>query len=219
VDALAKPDLVAPGRRLVSLRAAGSTLDTLYPDRRRSTDPLAVPSYFVLSGTSMAAPVVAGVVALLLERDPTLTPAQIKARLSSTATPIPLTTVFDSGAGMVNASAALQSLDRSRARTNKRITNAFATEAYHPLYGQPLVWRDLTFNGGVDSHGRPWSAVDWSTITWDDITWDNLSWESFAWLDITWDSLTSSSITWESLDALSVGSLSSSGVGGWELVN
>jgi serine protease AprX len=218
-DGIAKPDVVAPGRRMVSLRAAGSTLDTLYPDRRVSTSALAAPAYFVLSGTSMSAPVVAGVVALLLERDPTLTPGQIKFRLTSTATPLAFATAFSGGAGLVSASAAVASLDRSRGRSAFRITNAFANEAYTPLYGQTLVWRDLSYNGGVDSHGRPWSAVTWGDITWDDITWENLSWESFSWLDITWESLAANSITWESVDTLNVGSLSSGSGGGWELVD
>ena len=219
VDGIAKPDLVAPGRKMVSLRAAGSTLDTLFPLRRVGTDPLADPAYFVLSGTSMATPVVAGVVALLLERDPSLTPAQVKYRLVSTTTPLAFANAFSAGSGMVNVPAAIASLDRGRGRSAFRITNAFANESFTPLFGQTLVWRDTTFNGGVDSHGRPWAAMNWGDITWDDITWENLSWESFAWLDITWETLTATTITWESVDGLSVGSLSSGGLGGWELVD
>src|SRR5882762_1164377 len=88
VDGLAKPDVVAPGRKVVSLRSPGSTLDLELPDRLvAGLDPL-VPAYFRLSGTSMAAPVVSGVVALMLERTPTLTPAQVKSRLMGTATPL-----------------------------------------------------------------------------------------------------------------------------------
>src|SRR5437870_2515853 len=105
----------------------------------------------------------------------------------------------------------------SAPRAAFRITNAFANESFTPLFGQTLVWRDIAFNGGVDSHGKPWASVGWGDITWDDITWENLSWESFAWLDITWETLTATTITWESVDSLSVGSLSGSGAGGWEL--
>ena len=217
IDAIAKPDVVAPGRRMVSLRSPGSTLDTLFPDRRVGAP--VDPAYFVLSGTSMAAPVVAGVVALLLERDPTLTPGQIKYRLTSTATPLAFATTSSAGAGLVNALAAASSLDRSKGRTAFRITNAFANEAFRPLFGQSLVWRDLSFNGGVDSGGRPWSEVDWNNVVWNDITWDNLAWEAFSWLDITWDTLTAATVTWESVDGLSVGSLSSGTAGGWDLVN
>src|SRR5207302_355759 len=43
------------------------------------------PSYFRLSGTSMATPVVSGAAALLLQKDPSLTPDQVKARLMKTA--------------------------------------------------------------------------------------------------------------------------------------
>jgi len=84
VDHLVKPDLVAPGNRLVSLRVAGSTLDTNY--YRFEVAPLVgTPKYFRLSGTSMATPLVSGAVALMLQQDPSLTPDQVKARLMKTA--------------------------------------------------------------------------------------------------------------------------------------
>src|SRR5437867_2140479 len=84
-DSNVKPDLVAPGRRIVSLRVPGSALDLLFPDRI-----VTMPSgatYMRLSGTSMATPVVAGAVALLLQRRPYLSPDQVKAILVATAQP------------------------------------------------------------------------------------------------------------------------------------
>ena len=84
IDHIVKPDLVAPGNHLVSIRDGGSTLDTLYPQfevfssNRNS-------KYFVLSGTSMATPLVSGAVALMLQQTPSLTPDQVKARLMKTA--------------------------------------------------------------------------------------------------------------------------------------
>jgi serine protease AprX len=84
VDHLVKPDLVAPGNRLVSLRVAGSTLDRNYSSFEVA--PLVgTPKYFRLSGTSMATPLVSGAVALMLQKDPSLTPDQVKARLMKTA--------------------------------------------------------------------------------------------------------------------------------------
>src|SRR5439155_7291548 len=88
-DGIAKPDLVAPGRKMVSLRAPGSTLDLLYPERRIAGTDAGTPAYFRMSGTSMAAPVVTGIVALMLERNPSLTPAQVKHRLLESASPLP----------------------------------------------------------------------------------------------------------------------------------
>src|SRR6266481_3394036 len=84
-DSNAKPDLVAPGRRIVSLRVPGSALDTLFPDRvvlaqNGST-------YFRLTGTSMATGVVSGAAALLLAGRPNLTPDQVKALLVGTTQP------------------------------------------------------------------------------------------------------------------------------------
>ena len=84
VDHLVKPDLVAPGNRIVSLRDAGSTMDINHP--AFVVAPLSgTPKYFRLSGTSMATPLVSGAVALMLQQNPALTPDQVKARLMKTA--------------------------------------------------------------------------------------------------------------------------------------
>ncbi len=90
IDHFVKPDLIAPGNRVVSLLAPGSTIPTLYPqfDICPSTGcgpPPNAASYLRLSGTSMATPVVSGAVALLLQQNAGLTPDQVKARLMKTA--------------------------------------------------------------------------------------------------------------------------------------
>ncbi|MDQ3811050.1 MAG: S8 family peptidase, partial [Chloroflexota bacterium] len=83
-DGFAKPDVVAPGRKVVStLASQTATLAKTYPDRITDSN------YIRLSGTSMAAPVVTGTVALLLERFPSLTPNQVKALLTQTAVAYP----------------------------------------------------------------------------------------------------------------------------------
>ncbi|MFN0168755.1 MAG: S8 family peptidase, partial [Bryobacteraceae bacterium] len=93
VDHVVKPDLVAPGNRIISLYNSKNTLPTQYPENRIlwgyyatkwQTQPSA--TYYRLSGTSMATPVVSGTVAALLEKSPTLSPDQVKARLMKTAT-------------------------------------------------------------------------------------------------------------------------------------
>ncbi|SRR5579871_870698 len=84
LDHIVKPDLVAPGNRLVSLRASGSTLDTLFP--QYEVNPTSGTGlYYQLSGTSMATPVVSGAAALILQQNPAMTPDQVKARLMKTA--------------------------------------------------------------------------------------------------------------------------------------
>ena len=122
LDLVMKPDILAPGNKVISLDASGSMLDTyaggtntipqsLYK-MAKANDPISR-DYFCLSGTSMAAPVVAGAAALLLQANPTLTPDTIKARLMLSAdkwaapdgTVDPLTY----GAGYLNIPAALAS--------------------------------------------------------------------------------------------------------------
>jgi len=84
LDHIVKPDLVAPGNRQVSLRVAGSTLDTTYPQYEVAPSS-GTAMYYELSGTSMATPIVTGAVALMLQQNPALTPDQVKARLMKTA--------------------------------------------------------------------------------------------------------------------------------------
>ena len=110
LDLVAKPDLVAPGNRIVSLRSAGSYQDTLFPDRRIAADPSApeVAEYFEMSGTSMASPVVAGAVALMLEQDPSLNPGTVKARLMLSARKPAVGDPLVTGAGSLDILAALR---------------------------------------------------------------------------------------------------------------
>lgn len=72
---LTKPDLLAPGVNIVSLRSPNSYIDKLQKSNRVDGE------YFSMSGTSMATPICAGVVALLLEHIPNATPDQIKQML------------------------------------------------------------------------------------------------------------------------------------------
>jgi serine protease AprX len=201
-DNLSKPDLVAPGRKMVSLRSPGSALDTLFPERQVTATGALTADYYRLSGTSMAAPVVAGIVALMVERNPTLSPAQIKRRLKSTATTSTFATPLDRGTGLVDAYAAVSSVDASKEYGAGRVSDAFAKDTQKFILGQPFVWRDLTYHGGVDSAGTSWAGVTWENVRWDAVTWENVLWEGFTWAGVTWEGVTWETVTWQSVGAL-----------------
>jgi serine protease AprX len=120
VDHVVKPDLVAPGTSIVSLRDTNSFLDLNYHSFTLkfgdySTDPLTSlldGVYYRLSGTSMAAPMVAGAAALMIQKDPTLNPATVKVRLMTSADKDG-GFVFETGAGYLNVDAALKASGRA----------------------------------------------------------------------------------------------------------
>ena len=217
-DYLSKPDLVAPGRRMVSLRSPDSSLDTLFSDRQVTANGALTADYYRLSGTSMAAPIVAGVVALMVERNPSLSPAQIKKRLKSTATALMFGTAFDRGAGLVNAYKAVSSVDTGREYAPDRVSDAFAKDMRKFIQGQPFVWRDLAYHGGVDTAGMTWEGVTWENVRWDAVTWENVMWEGFTWEGVTWEGVTWETVTWQSTDQQSTGAQSGTGAS-WDPVD
>src|SRR5271154_2466379 len=151
IDMTVKPDVVAPGNLVTSLMAPGSTLESEYPGNVVApsvyTNSPSAPAnqYFVLSGTSMATPAVSGAAALMLQRNPSLTPDTVKARLMKTASKtFPLTStatdpttgqtytdtydIFTVGAGYIDVYAALNSSDQVSGAAIS------PTVAYNPLF-------------------------------------------------------------------------------------
>lgn len=107
---LFRPTLVAPGVDTISLRASSPlnvTGTTGLKTDSQQLSPTEIPYYTTASGTSFSAPQVAGVIALMLEANPNLTPAQVRDILQRTATPLAPYYTFEVGAGMLNAQAAV----------------------------------------------------------------------------------------------------------------
>jgi serine protease AprX len=103
-DFAVKPDLVAPGANMVSAEHPGSWLSTRFPSWHVAGN--GRNAYFRLSGTSMSAAVVSGGVALLLDGDPRLNPAQVKVALQSGARFMRREGLIAAGAGSVDFHAA-----------------------------------------------------------------------------------------------------------------
>ena len=107
---LFRPTLVAPGVKTVSLRP--STLVSITTvsglgEGDSQLSPSELSYYTTGSGTSFSAPQVAGVIALMLEVNPKLTPAQVRDVLQRTATPLPAYYLYEVGAGLLNAQGAV----------------------------------------------------------------------------------------------------------------
>ena len=103
-----EPSIVATGVDIISTRALTGALPLLASEQDVTfLAPAHVPFYSHMSGTSMATPHVAGIVALMLEANPHLTPAQVKDILKRTATNMTSRLSWEAGAGHVNAYAAV----------------------------------------------------------------------------------------------------------------
>jgi serine protease AprX len=197
IDWAAKPDLVAPGTGTVSLASAGSffyqTKSTALLAGSVQTADL---PYLSLSGTSMAAPVVAGTVALMLEANPSLTPNAVKAILQYTAQQYPNYDALTQGAGFLNAVGAVrlarfyataQAGDHlpSQKMWNKHIiwgnhrvgngilnvaTNAFNVGTTWGVAkadnGDNIVWGTSCGDAGCDGDNIVWGTSDGDNIVW-----------------------------------------------------
>jgi serine protease AprX len=99
-DLAVKPDVAAPGTKILSLQADGAFLPAMYPSIHVAGS--GNNAYMYLSGTSMAAPMVSGGVALLLQGSPSLSPAQVKFALQNGATAMTDGGLMGAGAGSAN---------------------------------------------------------------------------------------------------------------------
>lgn len=178
-DLVAKPDLLAPGNRIVSTRAPGSHLDLLYPERRVADDPEhpELVDYFELSGTSMAAPMVSGAAALMLEQEPGLNPATVKARLMLTATKAAAADPFTTGAGGLDILAALRTTGYVGAAPSPVVvadpaSSGVEVENTATLWADPAFPISTLWSGAVQWVGDPTQGV---VVVTDAVLWPDLS--------------------------------------------
>jgi len=199
VDFEAKPDLVAPGVGTVSLAVPGSTF---FIEKAQSllngSFGLGAKPYLALSGTSMAAPVVTGTVALMLQANPNLTPNLIKALLQYTAQVYPGYSPLREGAGFLNTLGAVRlakyyaNPQRGDQMPIQRVWSRNILWGSHRLgHGFIKPSANAWKNGVVWGSAKP-LAADGDNIVWgtmadgDNIVWgtmadgDNIVWGTMA---------------------------------------
>ena len=176
LDAFVKPDLIAPGAHVVSLMRPNTVLSNSYPQNRVNG------RYFRMTGTSVSAAVVSGIVALMLSENPNLTPDQVKYRLTMTARPQfseytgeAAYSIWQQGAGRVWAPDAVYSDLEGTANQGLNIDLDLAGiehyegwSWYDPELGQ-FVIRDEGFNswaGGYNSWAGGYTSWAGGYTSW-----------------------------------------------------
>jgi len=175
IDYSAKPDLVAPGVGIESLADPSSLLFATHPTARLwgTVDTVTQP-YLSLTGTSMAAPVVTGTVALMMQANPSLTPNLVKAILQYTAEHKTRYNEMTQGAGFLNARGAVQ-VAKSLAATSAAGADAAPISDPTP-WNKHINWGNHRIGGGVlRSDANAWrldvtwgasNTADGNTIVW-----------------------------------------------------
>jgi hypothetical protein len=174
IDYAAKPDLVATGTGIVSLSAPGSLMySTKSAYLLKGLFGSARP-YLSLSGTSMASPVVAGAVALMIQANPKLTPNLVKAILQYTAENNTRYDVLTQGAGFLNIKGAV---DLAKFLNNPRAGQLYPSNR---AWSKTILWGNQKLKKGViKPAGSAWAVnTVWGAAR--DAEGDNIVWGTFC---------------------------------------
>lgn len=207
------PDLIAPGKSIVSLADPGSVI----ADQFAATGAVGT-RFFRGSGTSEATAVVSGLAALLVQEYPSATPDQIKALMTSTALPLSGAGRKAAGHGEVNASAAIQA---NLSSTPQSLTPSSGTGSLDGSRGSLHVsLMGITLSGNQDifgdtvstatlasqeSQADSWSGGAWNGATWSGrgwtssggaLSWAYAPWSAGSWAGVPWSAVTLDFGTW-----------------------
>ena len=206
-NATRHPDLVAPGKSLISLRDPGSFVDEANPGARVGST-----RFFRGSGSSQAAAIVSGAAATVLEQHPELTPDQVKALLMTTSVPLPNADPVAQGAGLINLhrareakistiGAAVQTWPRSSGLGSLQLArgSVLTEDEGVVLEGEQTIFGDSWDSGSWASssfEGTSWTDGAWNGRTWSGRTWSGESWSGRTWSGRTWSGRTWSGNGW-----------------------
>jgi serine protease AprX len=223
-DGVRNPDVAAPGQSVAGLRVPGSYADVNH-STARTFDGVTCQGLFRGTGTSQAAAVTAGAVALLLQKNPALTPDQVKSILKSTATNIFAVDANKQGSGVINVTKALAapvptvsapmyvatgtgSLEAARGAhhvgsganmlsgENSAFKNAFSSTTWAAQSKAGTAWTKVTY----DSAGRfatgTWQGAAWSGAAWSGAAWSGAAWSGAAWSGAAWSGAAWSGAAW-----------------------
>lgn len=219
-----RPDLVAPGKSIISLLSPGSTAGVENPGA------VVLNKYIKGSGTSQSAAIVSGAAALVLAQHPSASPDEVKALLMDAAMPMRHADAACQGAGMLNLAklpyvsavpTALQKREPSKGTGSIEATrgsdhlelDGVLLEGEQDIFGQKwdggawaaasaqgTSWSGGTWNGstwtGTNWSGLSWSGLSWSGTSWSGLSWSGTSWSGTSWSRMYWNGLSWSGTSW-----------------------
>jgi serine protease AprX len=196
-------DVVAPGASILGLRVPNGYEDERNPQARVGD------RFARASGTSQAAAVVSGEVALLLQANPKLTPDQVKGLVTASAAGVRASEMM-SGSGSTDLREALR---HPVPTTPQSATPSTGTGSLEASRGDSHVSNGTTeLTGEVDIFGTAWDGAAWARSSkdrkaWKDGSWRGAvmtgkgwkdgAWPSAAWTGTDWDARTWRSADWE----------------------
>jgi serine protease AprX len=213
-------DLVAPGKSIVSLRNPGSSADTLHPEA------VVADGYFLGSGTSQAAAVVAGAAALVLDQRPELTPDQVKQLLTHESARYLSGASFDcQGAGALDLAVALSTPTPTAPSADQTYQESDGSGSLEAARGSNhVVDEGVALEGEIDIMSNPWTAYqcsevaygkgkdrytvtecdskwaggDFNGASWSGASWSSASWSGASWSSASWSGASWSGASWSS---------------------
>jgi serine protease AprX len=181
IEGFNKPDIYAPGVDIISVLSYGSDWYFEFPERVVMDR-----EYFRLSGTSMAAPMVAGAAAILLQAEPGLTPDQVKFRLTNSA-------------GLIGTS---PYLDVESALTSQTIEPDNQDIVPHMLLAKMALiayWSSQEGYGDIDWGAVNWDAVNWNAVNWNAVNWNAVNWNAVNWNAVNWNAVNWNAVNWNAV--------------------
>ena len=199
------PDLVAPGTHMQGLRVSGGYIDQNNPGG------IVDGRYFRGSGTSEAAAITSGVVALLLQKYPDLTPDEVKYMLTDSAQNIPGWDGHFQGEGALSLTElATEKVPRDvpnvhgpkangngsfeSARGGDHLSqNGVALAGNEDIFGNPI---DPSALAQAEAAGTSWSGGAWNGSSWSGSSWSGSSWSGSSWSGSSWSGSSWSGSSW-----------------------
>jgi serine protease AprX len=183
-DGFLKPDLGAPGRRLIGPVPVDSTIAAEHPDRIVNRGRMR------MSGTSFAAPIVAGAAAHLLARHPNWTPDEVKGALMVSARHAGRAEDSSIGTGELDVRAALKITQPPNPN------RALARFLVEDSSGSAVpVFDSASWDSAADTDAS-WDSASWADASWADASWADASWADASWADASWADASWADASW-----------------------